>query len=381
MTSASTPPWVKEAVENLESQAAVLIDPAAALVDSTIIDRLVERAAELPAELVYSHTPPGLGGAVVKMELLRRLAEAELHPGHLLHASNEQIGAVLFDGDLPLPAAVTRAHGSFKLDSRRQIWRITNAMVELNGQLIASPSEALVTRLGLENYPDPLPRNIVLELTTARASSPCFARSRGSISPRQIKSDVAMRLFKECTAFDDVRLTIAGSGDPMLADNLFETIETAAELGIGAIRVESDFLNIDAIAAAKSLAGAIDILAVHLPACSADAYAKVMGVDQYDHVMKNIAAFHGQQDVGDRGTPLLIPLFTPTRHNKAEEKSWFDRWPYGVSAAHSIAPATTKLIVLADGRIVSNEAGGATLGVVGQTPIGQAWLKHPLRAA
>ncbi len=374
-------PWVKEAVENLESQAAVLIDPAAALVDADIIDRLIERAVHQPAELVYSLTPPGLGGAVVNMELLQRLADAELHPGHLLHSSNEQIGAVQFDGDLPLPASVTRAHGSFKLDSSRQIWRITNAMVSLNGQLIGSPSEALVTRLGAENYPDPLPRDIVLELTTARVTSPCFARTRSSASPRQIKSDVAMRLFKECAAFDDVRLTIAGSGDPMLAENLFDILQTATELGLNAIRVESDFLDIDAIAAAKSLAGAIDILAVHLPACSPESYASVMGVDKYETVMKNIAAFHGQQDVGDRGTPLLIPIFTPTPHNKSEEKTWFDRWPYGVSAAHSIAPAATKLIVLADGRIVSHDTNGTTLGVVGQTPLGQAWLKHPLQAA
>ena len=91
-------------------------------------------------------------------------------------------------------------------------------------------------------------------------------------------------------------------------------------------------------------------------------------------MLKNIDRFHGQQDVGDHGTPLLIPLFTPTRHNAGEEKSWFERWPYGVSAAHSIAPAATRLIVLADGRIVSNDTSGTTLGVVGQTPIGQAWL-------
>ena len=106
-----------------------------------------------------------------------------------------------------------------------------------------------------------------------------------------------------------------------------------------------------------------------------------MGVDAYEKVLKNIDAFHGQQDVGDRGTPLLIPLFTPTTHNAAEEKAWFDRWPYGVSAAHSITRAVNRLVVLADGRIVSSDAGGTTLGVVGQTPIGQAWLKHPLQAA
>src|SRR5688500_5700995 len=85
--------WVKEAVENLDADGAILVDPAAALLDPVIIVRLLLRAAEQPGvDLVYSHTPPGLGGAVVKAGLLKRLAEAELHPGHLLHSSTEQLG-------------------------------------------------------------------------------------------------------------------------------------------------------------------------------------------------------------------------------------------------------------------------------------------------
>jgi len=107
----------------------------------------------------------------------------------------------------------------------------------------------------------------------------------------------------------------------------------------------------------------------------------VMGVDAYKKVLTNIDKFHGQQDVGDRGTPLLIPLFTPNIYNAAEERQWFERWPYGVSAAHAIAPAASKLIVLADGRIGANDPARSTLGVVGQTPIAQAWLKGPLQAA
>jgi hypothetical protein len=377
-------PWVREAIENLDADAAVLIDPAAALVDATIIDRLLERAATQPEfELVFSHTPPGLGGAVVKMPLLKRLATAELHPGHLLHSTTEQVGIVACDGALPLPSAVTRAHGSFKLDSHRQIWRITNAMVVLNGSLIKSESEALVTRLGQEDYPDPLPRDIVLELTTERFTRPLFAPAGkpSVLAPRQMTTDLALRLFKECSMLDDVRLTLAGSGDPMLAENAYEIIAAAIESGVTAIRIETDLLNVDSILAARELAGAVDILAVHLPACSESAYEKVMGVNAYKKVLTNIERFHGEQDIGERGTPLLIPLFTPTPHNVGEEKSWFERWPYGVSVAHAMAPAASKLIVLADGRIVSNDPAASTLGVVGQTPIAQAWLNHPLQAA
>jgi hypothetical protein len=106
-----------------------------------------------------------------------------------------------------------------------------------------------------------------------------------------------------------------------------------------------------------------------------------MGIDAYQKVLSNIDKFHGQQDVSALGTPLLIPLFTPSPHNASEEKHWFERWPYGVSAAHSMSPAQTRMIVLADGRIVSNDLSASTLGIVGQTPIAQAWLKHPLQAA
>jgi hypothetical protein len=106
-----------------------------------------------------------------------------------------------------------------------------------------------------------------------------------------------------------------------------------------------------------------------------------MGVDAYEKVLAGIEKFHGQQDVGDHGTPLLIPLFTPTLHNHGEERAFFERWPYGISAAHAMSRADSKLIVLADGTIVSNDPTSSRLGVVGQTPIAQAWLKHPLLAA
>lgn len=373
-------PWVAEAVENLDADAAILVDPAAGLIDAVIIDRLLERASQQTGvDLCYSRTPPGLGAAVVRMPLLKRLASAELHPGHLLHSSADHLGAIECDGELPLHPSVQRAHASFKLDSARQIWRVTNAMVALNGQLIKSESEAIVSRMGLETYPDPLPRDIVLELCTERATRPIFHNTRGV--SRQLPLESAIRLFKESSTCDDVRLTLAGAGDAMLSDTVYETLAAARDAGINAIRIETDFLRVDPVQAARELAGLVDILAVHLPACSAPAYEQVMGIDAYDRVIKNIERFHSEQDVGDHGTPLLIPLFTPTSHNATEERDWYERWPYGVSAAHSIAPAQSKLIVLADGRIVSNDPASSVLGVVGQTSLAQAWLKHPLLAA
>ena len=46
-------------------------------------------------------------------------------------------------------------------------------------------------------------------------------------------------------------------------------------------------------------AATVDILAVHLPACSEAAYENVMGVNAYKKVLANIERFHGEQDIGE----------------------------------------------------------------------------------
>ena len=51
-------------------------------------------------------------------------------------------------------------------------------MIPLNGQLIRSQAEELVSRLSTTPMMDSLPREITLELNTARASHPIYSPVR-----------------------------------------------------------------------------------------------------------------------------------------------------------------------------------------------------------
>src|SRR4051794_38778531 len=83
--------WVKEIVEKLSSDAAILIDPSAGLVDPKLIDQIIEHAAVHEAvELVFTQAAPGLSGALVRRSLIDRLASARTHPGRLLHYLPDQ---------------------------------------------------------------------------------------------------------------------------------------------------------------------------------------------------------------------------------------------------------------------------------------------------
>jgi 2-C-methyl-D-erythritol 4-phosphate cytidylyltransferase len=52
-------PWVKELADNLQSDAAILVDPASGLVDPALIDRIIEHAGSFAhVELCFAQAAP-----------------------------------------------------------------------------------------------------------------------------------------------------------------------------------------------------------------------------------------------------------------------------------------------------------------------------------
>jgi hypothetical protein len=368
-------PWTREAMDKTGADGAVLIDPSAALVDAEIIDALLARAAQNDRVLLCaSRTPPGIGGAVIRSALLDRIAA---DAGVLRDAIEKSE----FDDALPLSPLISECAASFRFDSQRQIARLTHAMVPLNGTLVRSHAETIITRLAEETHSDPFPRDIVLELTTDRWTRPAFipsstsaAGAASALVPRRcLTPELAQRLLAECAAHDDVRLSIAGVGDPLLSNGIFELIQAAREAGVWAIRLETDLLNVPDNKL-ELLAGApLDIVLVHLPAATRGTYRRIMGVDGFERVCQNIAALESHQREHLRGIPLTIPLFTELDSNRVELPNWRRRFPDGVIAS---AMATSGVTVLADGRVVTcaADAGGCdALGRIGLKPLGQIW--------
>ena len=396
-------PWYSELAERIETDGLLLIDPAAAMVDPAVLDGLVEHALSHPdAPLVFVPTAPGLGGTLMRRDLIDRLAPLKTHAGKLLHYLPDQLSRepLASDACAPAPLAAVRTPHRFKLDSDRQISRLGAATVSLNGQLISSSAEEIVRRLHAWDAADPLPREVVLEINTNRSTKPIFAPAgvtRPGLTIEQAKS-----LFAELAGLDDTRLTFAGLGDPLLHPDFFELIHLAHEQAGVAIHVETDLHAVDAYAVARLAAAPVDVVSVHLPALTPETYAAVMGVDGYIAVMENLRAFLAARQ--DRAVPILAPTFTKCPRNLAEMEPWYDQWLRAAGCAvvrgpsdfaglipdvavsdtsppkrHACTRLSSRITLLSDGRMVSCEedaAGRQTLGQIGKDSLQNVWRKR-----
>jgi hypothetical protein len=402
-------PWVREVAQRLRSEAVVLIDPSAGLVDPLLLDRLVEQAEGHPeVELCFCPAAPGLAGALLRPALLDRLAAARTHPGRLLHYLPDQLSRepLAGEGCVPVAAPVARSTGRFTLDSQWQIERIELATVSLNGELMGSDAEQIVRRMqawsASSTSTDSLPRDVVLELNTVRATRPHFWPGRHlPIGRAPLPTETAAALFEELAGADDVRLTLAGAGDPLLSENVFDIIRAAAGRGVRRIHVETDLLGVPPDCVTELARAPIDVVSIHLPAVTKQTYEAVMGIDGYAAVVENVRRFVAERHAVHGRVPLLIPVFTKCGQNLGEMEAWYDQWLRAVGSAVITGPSdfagqipdvavadmsppkrtpcgrlASRMPVLCDGTVVSCEQdvlGRQPLGHVGRAPLSEIW--------
>jgi hypothetical protein len=101
---------------------------------------------------------------------------------------------------------VARTTSRFTLDSDRQLDRIARATFALNGQLIASPAKTSSPGCTPPSRVDAMPREVVLELNTARATRPIYWPGRyHAVSGPTSRWSGPTDLRRARAAADDVR--------------------------------------------------------------------------------------------------------------------------------------------------------------------------------
>jgi spiro-SPASM protein len=399
-------PWIAELFDATQSDALLLIDPSAGLVDPQLVDAIASHADSKPdQELCFSQAAPGLCGAVIRRPLVDRLTAARSHPGRTLHYAPEQPirDPISSEACCEVPTLIARTTRNFRLDSDRQIARLTEAFVTLNGQLISSGAEELVLRLCDRRGIDPLPREIVVELNTNRLSAPIY-RSGMRVRREPMSKATARRLLDEVSLADDIRLTLAGCGDPVESDLLFDFLAMARERGIRAVHIETDLLSEPVERMARLAEAPADVISFHIPAMSAATYTKVMGVDLFAHALRNIAALAQARFAKGAGVPLLVPTFVKCPHNLAEMESWYDQWTRALGGAVITGPSDfagqipdtsvadmspprrtacsrleSKMTVLSDGTVVACEQDVLAIkpiGRIGEETIERIWVER-----
>lgn len=405
------PAAVKQLADAFASGAVVLIDPAAALVDPALLDALVDQFHNRPAvDFTFTPAATGLGGMLLTRSLVDRLAASNSHPGRLLHYFPDQISRepIAMDPCVPTPTAVARSIHRYTLTSARQVRQMDAATAPLNGELAGSDAETIVRHMN--DVPlGVLPREVVLELTTRRATRPIFhpLAYAGQNRPTALDTarpdlslDAARRLIDELAELDDSRLTLAGLGDPLLHPDFLSIIQHAADRGV-AVHVETDLLPPGPELVAQLAESPADIVSIHLPALTPGTYAAVMGVDAYPQVLTNVQAFVARRAAAGLGTPLVVPIFIKCRQNLHEMEPWYDQWLRAVGSAVVVGATTfarlipdvavadmspplrvpcrrlsQRLTVLSDARYTTCEqdaCGRQSLGTVGQTELAAIW--------
>ncbi|MGA2500720.1 MAG: SPASM domain-containing protein [Tepidisphaeraceae bacterium] len=326
--------------EARNADAVVLVDPDAGLVDPALIDSLVTHAQRtLEARYVFMPVAPGLSGLLLRTELLRHFADNGGFPGRSLAYWPDLPGRdpIANPECAPHPTPAARTLHRFVLDGQRQVERLSAATAALNGELASSDALTLVGRMDSAAIVDRLPREIVLELNTARATRAIFHPSTHlAISRPDLTVDLAAKVAAQAAAYDDTRFTLAGVGDSLLHPGFFEILDAIRSSGIQTVHVETDLAGLSPAAVEQLCATGVDLVSVHFPATSVGTYAAVMGVDALAPVMENMQRF--AQARHGRFVPILVPLFAKCGQNLREMEAWYDYWLRTLGVATIIGP-------------------------------------------
>ncbi len=396
---------ILQALDDDSAEAVLLVDPAAAMIDPALIDQLCHHARNAPsAEIVFAQAAPGLCGVILRPALIRRLAQAKLHPGRLLHYMPQQPAPdpIAGIGCLPVAMPVARSTGRFLIDSERQASRLEHLISR--GELMDVDALQLVERSASGAIGDLLPREIVLELTTQRHSKPIFSPlASRPVERTALSLTQAQKLFDETGRCDDIRLTLGGIGDPLLHPQAVEMIQLAHDAGLAAIHLETDLLGLSPEVIATIASLPIDIISLHLPAMTRQTYAAVMGIDGFENVIANLRLLATARQQRKAGVPLIVPTFTKCQINLGEMELWYDHWLNTFGSAVIVGPRDfnrqidyvgvcdmneqhraaqqrlKQLMILSDGRVVASEddfEGRQNLGNVSSQSIAQIWHRH-----
>jgi MoaA/NifB/PqqE/SkfB family radical SAM enzyme len=195
-------------------------------------------------------------------------------------------------------------------------------------------------------------------------------------------------ILAQLEGIDDLRLTIAGAGDPLLHPHLPEVLKRIDGAGIPAVHIETDLVSLDDAHLDALAASRVDVLTLHLPAVTPATYQQVMGIDAVGIVIDNL-----KRVLARRGAlPLVVPTFTKCRANLAEMEAWYDHWLRVLGVAVIAGPSdyagqipdhgcadmspprrracariNSRMTFLADGTIPSCEQ-----DVLGREPVGHA---------
>ncbi len=144
------------------------------------------------------------------------------------------------------------------------------------------------------------------------------------------------RIVEQLGAADDVALMLGGVGDALCCEDWPAYVAAAKSGGVWGVGVTTDLL-VDRDALDVLLGAGLDVVVVRINADDRERYTRLMGVDAFDQVMKNVEYLLSHRH---DGLPWVVPSLVKTVDNVDQLESFVDRWTYYAGHALVVGPST-----------------------------------------
>ncbi|RIK66861.1 MAG: hypothetical protein DCC66_12520 [Planctomycetota bacterium] len=383
------------------------IPAAAPLLDASILDAMIEHyIGEAQAlRLTFACAPPGIAGLIIARDMLEELAPTGQPPGAALTYQPDRPFADLTakESCWRAPVELVEARGRLLADTHRSWRRVEELLAAGAADWPARRIGAWLSRDAAQRIED-APEEIEIELTTKmpdleasvlRPRPPEFA-PRGPISVDALRSTL-----HSLGDFDDVRVVLAGFGDPCLHPEFPAICRLVRESGAAAVAVRTTGRDLPREAEESLFAAPIDVVEVMLDAATPQTYARMHGADAFEAVIARVDAWIARREHERRVRPLIVPSFVKSTENLDEMEAFYDHWQRRLGCAlisgysscagqrpdrsvTQTAPSPrrpcrrtrTRAMILADGCVTTCDqdfAGRQVLGSVLETPLLELW--------
>jgi hypothetical protein len=326
------------AMEEHKIDAAAIVGPDWAMVDPTLVDRIVKRHRADPdqARIPFSQAVPGLGCVVIDRDAVGSLAQAAQNA-----SVNGSIGAMLSyipiapQGDpiasplcVGVDLSLRDAGVRVVADSTIRVQSMAAAYRGLGDYAMSADATVLLKayKSELDQRAARAPSRIQLELTSHSDLEGHWKSLVGNHTSTTMNHQDPIKLISEARVLrDDCSVLISGRGDPLNHPDAIQIISEINQLGIVSIELRTPMLNEKPVAEQLVRSG-IDVLSIDVLANTPAVYQTMTGSHGFDDLLDTMQTMFNERPSSGLPTPWIVPRITRCDASYQDIEGFYDRW-------------------------------------------------------
>lgn len=291
-------------------------DAYSPLLSTNFLIQLLEYFRKYSSELYYvsSAAPPGLRWDIFSYALLNFCASNRVTFYDLLKINPEEnvsVDPLHLRPFFPLDLEVISCPLRFTYDFIRQK-EFLNLLVNTYGtDILDTEINDLVRKAKMLNFTGKLPRFVEIQITSRKNIN--YLNFTPNTTPDvDMSLSTFERICKGLSVYDDICISFAGSGEPLLNQNIYQMLAISKEYNILSTHLATDGILLNKENIARLLEIGVDIITILFCGATRDSYAKISGCDCFNTVMDNLNLLIEENKKQAKKSSIIIPEIVKT---------------------------------------------------------------------